>query len=486
MDEPRGKVSVLLFPTGRVLVVLAGWLFLAGGLPAVMAQSSRAPSDTLHLGDLRAEAVQQDPRAVQPELLARATRLRLAALRAQRLPQIALNGQATVQNEVAEIPIRVPGQAVPSPPRTQYRAQVESEWRLYDGGRIARQAAVERARLQEEVAGVAVTLYGLRQATTEAFFSVLLSEAQSRTFTLTANDLEARLRILREQVQEGAALPAASAALEADLIRVGQQVEEAEAARRTALGVLAELTGISVTPSDSLALPALDEEVTRALRRLGVASTGSEGVLADEAVGEIVGRPEVVQLARAAERLEAEARVREAQTRPSLSLFGQAGYGRPSPFNLFAEDASEYALAGVRLRWPIVDWGRAEREAEALRLQARAAETEAAAFIQQIDRAIEDELATLSRLRDAVEGDRRVVKLRTEALRAARNQLEEGVILPDTYSDRLSDLAEARLTLARHRIELAQAQVGLLSTLGRYPESRLLPTEAIEDIPNFE
>lgn len=476
-------ISVVCSLTRYAFVVAAGaGLLLVSVCSVAAAQSERAPSDTLRLGALRAAAAEQDPRAVQPELLARATRLRLVALRAGQRPQFALNGQATVQNEVAEIPVAVPGQDVPSPPHAQYQVQVESDWTLYDGGRVTRQAAAERARLREEEAGVAVTLYGLRQATTEAFFSALLSEARARTLALTADDLEARLRVLREQVREGAALSAASAALEADLIRVRQQVDEAEAARRTALGVLGELTGVSIDTSDALALPDLGAEVVQALRRLDAA----EGRLDGDAAGALVGRPELAQLARTAERLDAEAHVRTAQTRPSLSLFGQAGYGRPSPFNFIADDPSAYALAGVRLRWSIVDWGRAAREAEALRLQARAAKTEAAAFVRQLEREIEDERAHLARLRAALEDDRRAVELRVEALRTARTQLEEGVILPDTYADRLSDLTEARLTLERHRIELAQARVGLLSTLGRYPEQRLLSTETIENPLNFE
>lgn len=484
MDKPRSYISMIRTLPRRLLTAswLAGLLLMSVS-SAAAAQPDSSPSDTLHLSALRAAAAEQDPRAVQPDLLARATRLRLAALRAQRRPQFTLTGQATVQNEVAEIPIEGPGrQTVPRPPHEQYRVQVESDWTLYDGGRIARQVAAEQAHLREEEADVAVTLYGLRQATTEAFFSALLSASRAHTLALAAKDLEARLHVLREQVDEGAALSVEAAALEADRIRIHQQVEEAEAARRAALGVLAELTGVPVSPADSLALPELDDEAAQALRRLDA----PEGPLDEDVAGALVGRPELVQLARAAERLDAEAHVREAQTRPSLSLFGQAGYGRPGPFNIIADDPSEYALAGVRLRWPIVDWGRAAREAEALRLQARAVETEAAAFVRQLDREIEDERANLARLRAAVDDDRRAVELRAEALRTARAQLEEGVILPDTYSDRLSDLTEARLTLERHRIELAQTQVELLSTLGRYPEQRSLPTKTLEETLNFE
>ncbi len=394
---------------------------------------------------------------MQPDLLARATRLRLAALRAQRLPQLALSGQATVQNAVPEIPIDLPGQAVPRPPREQIRAQVEADWTLYDGERVARQADAEEARYAEEVAGVAVTLYRLREATTEAFFGALLFDAQADVLALTAEDLDARLRVVQRQAEEGAALAADAAALEAERLRIEQAIAEAEAGRGSALAVLADLTGLPIEPA-ALALPDLDAETARALAALAEADVAA-------------GRPERVRFARAADRAEAEARAVEATTRPSVSLFGQAGVGRPSPFDLFASDVAEFGIAGVRVRWPLFDGGRARRSAEALRVQADIAETEAAAFDRQVVRDVADERAALTRLDAALDADRRIVALREEVLRAARRQLDEGVLLPDRYTDRLTDLAEARLTLARHRIERAQAQARLLSDARPLPRT---------------
>lgn len=430
---------------------------------AVPVAAQPGPADTLRLGDLRAAAAAQDPRAVQPDLLTRATELRLAALRAQRLPQFALSGQATVQNEVPSIPISLPGQSVPSPPHEQFRAQVEADWMLWDGGRIARQTAAERARLAENVAGVAVTLHSLRDAATDAFFGALLFDAQADVLALADEDLGARLRIVQRRAEEGAALRADVAALEAERIRVQQGIDEAEAGHHTALAVLADLTGLDLDAA-ALALPDLDAETARALAAEGDA---------------LRDRPELVRFARAAERAEAEARTAEAQTRPTVGLFAQAGVGRPSPFDFLSDEVSEFGIAGVRVRWPLFDGGRAKREAAALRLQADLTDTEAAAFARQIARATANDRADLDRLDAALASDRRAVALREEVLRAARRQLDEGVLLPDVYTDRLTDLAAARLTLARHRIERAQAQARLLSALGRYPEP---PVPAVSTI----
>jgi len=456
-------------------------------LPAMDSAAHRAERpDTLRLAELREAASHRDPRSVHPDLIERATRLRMAALRSQRLPQLAVTGQATVQNEVPQIPIDLPlGSGGHGPPLEQYRAQLEVDWTLYDGGRVGRQVAGERARQAEEQAGVAAALYAVREATTEAFFSALLFDAQMQTLSLAAEDLEARLRVARVQSDEGAALAAEAAALEAEHIRVRQQVDEAAAARRAAMSVLADLTGLDVRASDILLPPDLDGDVAEALdaldHQLRNSSPPGPGVVAVP-----FGRPELLRLARRADRAEAEARIREAQVRPSLSLFGQAGVGRPSPFNFFSDELSEYGLAGIRLRWSPFDWGRTRREAEAIRVQAHQADTDAAAFVHQIAREIEDERANLMRLNAALADDERAVALREEVLRVTRRQLDEGALLPDTYTGRLSDLAEARLARERHRIERARAEARILSTLGRFPESRLLPPGTVRVNENVQ
>ena len=424
-----------------------------------------AQPDTLRLSDVRAAAAEADPRGAQPELLARASRLRLEALRAGRLPRLALIGQGTLQSDVPSIPLSLPDGSSPAPPKEQVRAHVEADWSLYDGGRTALHSDLERARLAEQTAGVAVALYGLREAATESFFGALLLGAQAETLALAAQDLDAQVALLRRRAAEGAVLASEAAGAEAEWIRVRQRQAEAEADRRVALAVLADLTGLAIPPEAPLALPDLDALVALTL--------DAGAVVGDEDVAdglELTDRPEFERFARTRERAEAEARLAASATRPGVSLFGQAGVGRPSPFDFLSDELKPYALVGVRLRWAPVDWGRSQREAGAARLQATIAQTEADALARQLRRSAEADLADVERLSATGADDARVIALREEILRVARRQLKEGVLLAPAYVDVLTDLAEARLVAARHRIELARAQARLLSTFGLFPD----------------
>ena len=52
------------------------------------------------------------------------------------------------------------------------------------------------------------------------------------------------------------------------------------------------------------------------------------------------------------------------------------------------------------------------------------------------------------------------------AERQARAQYDEGAITTPDYVETRTDVLEARLTLERHRVELAQARARYLTTLG--------------------
>jgi outer membrane protein TolC len=77
-----------------------------------------------------------------------------------------------------------------------------------------------------------------------------------------------------------------------------------------------------------------------------------------------------------------------------------------------------------------------------------------------------NDLEEIARLKAALADDERIVSLRTEVEREARAQYDEGAITTPDYVEARTDIVEARLTLERHRVELAQARARYLTTLG--------------------
>lgn len=442
-----------------IALLAVGW----NAPEALHTETGSAVVDTLRLEDVRAAAAQRDPRALQSAVLERASRLRIEAINSGRLPQVMLVGEGTVQSDVPEVGAGLPGDVrLFSIPKEQYRVEANVEWALYDGRLRRWQEAAERARLNEAVTGVAAALYPVREAASETFFGILMLDAHREAMALNVSDLEARLSVVQVRVREGAVLAAEAAVLEAELIRLRAQVAEVIARRAAAVATLGDLLGLELDAGVEFALPDLEAATEQV--------TGDDATLNVDRYAELVDRPELRRMSRQSERLRLEARTIGARSRPALSLFGRGGVGRPSPIDFLSDEVQPYGVVGVRLRWTALDWGRVRREAEAVRLQADVVATERDALAKRFARDVSGDVADERRLRTALEEDERAVRLREEAAFVAGRQVDEGVLLPDVYADRLTDLAEARLTLERHRIELARARARILSTLGRFPQ----------------
>jgi outer membrane protein TolC len=420
---------------------------------ALLAATAAAPAqDTLRLAALHQAAAAHDPRVRQLALQARAAELRLENLDAQRLPQLEARGEGTRQSDVTTLPIQLPGVQAPQPPKTRWQTLVNVDQLVYDGGQIGRRREVERARLAEQQAEVRAALYALREEVNEAFFAAFVLQERQAEVGALVTDLEARLETVRDGVRAGAALPGDTAAVRAELLRAAQQRAEIAADRRAALAVLAEATGRPIGPGDVLSLPLLGDEVAR-VRAAG----GAEGVRA---------RPEYERFARTRERLEREAGVIGARTRPQVQAFGQLGVGRPGPFLLFDDGVNDFWLVGVRVRWQPWTWGTDRRDRELLGVQQQIADTEEAAFTRRLDRQVQDDEAAMDRLEAALQSDDAIIALREQVERQARRQFEERVITADQYVDARTDVFEARVTRQRHAVELARARARYLTTLG--------------------
>jgi outer membrane protein TolC len=413
---------------------------------AIAVLLSAGAQDTLRLAALQQYAVERDPRTRQFAIQSTATELRLRNAAAERLPRLTLRGDVARQSEVTEFPIVVPGGArPPSPPKDRYQAILDAGQLVYDGGVIARRQQLERARLAESEATLRTELFALRTEVNEAFFGALLLQERVAQLDQLVMDLEARHAFVAGRVEEGAALRSQAAELEVELLRAQQQRLDAAAEQRTALSVLASLTGRAISNVDVLTLPELPSVATIDAR--------------------VRARPEYERFTRTRDRLQREADVRAAQRRPRVSAIGQLGYGRPG-FDQFTRDVHGFWLAGVRVDWDVWDWRTNERDREVIALQQEIVQTEEAAFSERIHRATRDDVEDMRRLQAAIPTDERIVELRTRIEREAQHRLEEGVMNAADYVDARTDIYEARVALAARRVELARSRARYLTTLG--------------------
>jgi outer membrane protein TolC len=423
-------------------------------LSLLMASAALLPAQQapLDLGALQRAAVARDARAAQRALLERATDLRVQGVRDALKPQFSLSAQNTHQSDVTYLPIKLPTVAVPIPPKDRWASALDVTQVLYDGGATSHRAAIERARLAESEAGVDAAIEPLRDEVARTYFSVILLRATEQQLGYVASDLSAMLADTRARVREGAALGRDSAAVRAALIGAQSQAAEAHARQRAAAANLERLTGIVITDSTQLAAPEWGANID--------AITGD--------VAALRARPEFARLSKSAERLDAERGLAGAENRPRVMAFGSAGYGRPG-LNQFKPDVASFWQAGVKIEWAPFTWGSAARSRELATLQQRILATEERALGEQLARAVQGDLDDRRRLREQLARDDEVIALRREALAQGSAQQREGAITAAEGVTLRMDLAEAELARVRHRLELAQSEARIATTLGLSP-----------------
>ena len=423
------------------LVVIA--LVALPGATSAQAQGT----DSLRLGQLQSAARAHDPRVRQLAIREAQSALRLRTIAAERLPSIAGSAQAQHQSVVTRFP-SPPGVAGPTIPHDTYDANVAVTEPLLDPTRAAR-ATVEQAQLARARADVAAALHGVRQQVNASFFGVAALAARHEAVAAIISDLEAQARVVESRVRNGTALRGELSALRAELLRRRQDEAQLLAERGAALRVLSDLTGMPLSSETPIALPALEARVAEARAR----------------EDSIVARPELERFARMRDVLARQAEVVGTQTKPRVSAFARAGFGRPG-LNMLSVRPESYWIGGVQVQWNPLDWGRSARERQGLELERDAVDTEASAFRDALRRAVITDLATIDRLERVLAEDDEIIALREQIVRETAARFRESTITAAEYVDRQTDLLAARIARALHRVEIAQARAAYLTTLG--------------------
>ena len=426
-------------------VVLA--YVVAAALVHPSAARAQVRADSLRLDALQAAAERHDPRAQQLAIREAQSALRLRTIADERLPSFTGSALAQYQSVVTEFPA-VPGRPAVSLLHETYDANVELVEPLLDPTRSAR-AAAERAELARARADVTTALYAVRQQVNASFFTAAALLARHEAILATIADLETQARVADARVRNGTALRGELSAIRAEVLRRRQDDAQLLADRDAALRVLADLTGVALSPDAAIALPALERQVAESrARRDSIAS-----------------RPELARFERMRDVLSRQADVADAQTRPHVSAFLRGGLGRPG-LDILNTDFKTYWIGGVQVQWTPFNWGRTTRERQALELERDAVSADAAAFRDALRRQTVTDVSTIGRLEQVLAADDEIVALREQIVREAAARFRESTITAAEYVDRETELLTARIARGLHRVELAQARANYLTTLG--------------------
>jgi outer membrane protein TolC len=404
----------------------------------VLAQSPA----TLTLDTCLARAVSYYPQHKQRALIAASKEYSVEAAGKGYLPQLAVNGQATYQSAVTEVPVRIPGLSFESVAKDQYKIYGEVTQTIYDGGTIQQQQRVQEATADVEDRKLDVDLYKLRERINQLFFGVLLLNDQIEQVRVFQRDLDTAIKSVEGAVGAGAALKSSVQMLRAELLSQQQRELDLRTARAAYVQMLGLFINMDLAESTVFVEPpfAMLEDAIR--------------------------RPELNVFEAQRKALSVQNDVITARSIPRIGLFAQGGFGRPA-LNMLSNDFDPYYVAGARLSWSISGLYTSSAEREVLNVQRSLVDVQQETFLFNTSLALRQQRVELSKYEKALQLDDEIIALRA-AVRASSNaQFLNGVLTTRDYLRDLNAEDLARRQRSLHRVQQLMAIYNYNTTSGK-------------------
>ena len=359
-------------------------------------------------------------------------------------PQVYVNAQATYQSDVTQLPISFPGIEIPVLSKDQYKATLDINQMLYDGGVVNQQKELQRSVSEIEKQKVEIEIYKLREKINQLYFIILQADKNIELVNNLQNELNNQKQKIKAGIQFGTASQNSADILDAELIKADQKMIEVRSARESAILMLSRLIGQPISPSAMFKTPEVDFNMNDTLNV----------------------RPEVKLFDLQEQHLGKQIHFAEAPTLPKISLFAQGGYGKPG-LNFLDDEFSFYYIGGLKLSYPLWTGNAKKYDRNIYSMNINSTQIYRENFILNSSILTSQYTAEIKKLGQLIEKDLMLIGLKKKLTNSASLQLENGIISANDYVSFLNQETEANINLATHEIQLLTAQINYMITLGK-------------------
>lgn len=389
------------------------------------------------------QAVMQHPLYGQHQLQSTLRDLQLNNFYLDLLPQISLNGKASLQNEVVEFPISLPGVNIPSISKDQYRLSLDINQALYRGGLIKHQNAMEQNALAIADMLTDKDLYALKSQTKTLFFQIVLADKQKQIVQSYHEILEQKHNEAQVFVNEGVALVSILDVLKLELLNTEQELFNLAAVRKSLILNLKELTYLELDETSRFSLPVINN--------LPMANQN---------------RFEYHLLSLQQQQLETSKGLLDIKTKPVLFAFATAGVGRPG-FNMLSNDFADFYMIGLNMKWDLWDWNKNKNEKKMLDINKELIEIQKQSFELNIQLSLNQLQAEIEKQKALLNNYPEIIALRENVVKTAEAQFKNGTLSSTDYVVELQKLNQAKLNFELHQISLINSQLAYIEILGK-------------------
>jgi outer membrane protein TolC len=360
------------------------------------------------------------------------------ALKKGKLPKIDLNAQATYQSEVTELPIKIPNVVVTPLNKDQYRATLDVNQLIYNGGVINANTRLKEAQTKTQQQQVEVSLYQLKTRINHYYFSILLLQEKEAILFSKQEQLNSRIREVQSGVKYGAILPASEKVLEAEILKINQQLIEIKSDKSKLFQNLATLTYSPI------------ENTTKLERPNFIIDLKKES-----------NRPELKLFDLQSQQIETSSILLSKNQLPKINAFGQAGYGNPG-LNMLDNSFQTFYMVGIKANWNVFDWNKTKAEKQALSVSKEIINSEKETFVLNNHMQLQEFENEIQKNQEILNSDDEIIVLRNEVLQSSDSQLKNGVITSSEYLVEFTNLYEAKTNQKLHEVQLELAKANYL------------------------
>ena len=400
-------------------------------LLVLISSISTNAQQTLTLEDCYTLAAKNYPISKQTELIQQKSSYENEILNKGKLPKIDINAQATYQSDVIGFPSTLPG--VQPLNKDQYRATLDVNQLLYNGGTIDATAKLKEAQSKTRQQKININLYQLKSRINHYFFSILLLQEKEALLKSKKDLLTSKIKEVQSGVKFGAILPSSEQVLEAEIIKINQQLVEISFENIKLLNNLSKLTFTKIDAETTLIQPLTFSKNTT------------------------VTRPEIAFYDLQNEQLEFSKSVISTSNLPKINAFAQAGYGNPG-LNMLDNSFQPFYVVGLKANWNVFDWGKTKTDKKVVDISKDIVTSEKETFELNIKMQLEEQDFEIKKLEQLLFSDAEIIQIREKVIKSSDAQLKNGVITSSEYLVELTHLFEAKNSLKAHEVQLAAAK----------------------------
>lgn len=395
---------------------------------------------TLTLEEAYTLAKQNYPLIKRHDLIAKTKQYNIENASKGWLPQINVVAQATYQNEVTELPIKLPNMTVEPLSKDQYKVFADVQQTIYDGGMIANQKKMAEINSEIEMQKTEMETDKLEERINQIFFGALQTDEQIQQTELTKNDIQNALKKAEAQLKNGVILRSNVDVMKAQLINLEQKQIELQNVKKSFLDMLSVFINRQLDENTQLQKP--------------------ERILVENQNN----RPELKLFDLQKKALDTQKSIINSKNLPKLGAFFQGGYGKPG-FNMLKNEFDLFYIGGVRLNIPITGFYTKKNDLALLNIQQQEIDVQKENFLfnQQFQNIQGNN--ELDKIQKLIDTDAELVSLRESILKASLAQLENGVIITSDYLREVNELDRAKNQKILHEIQYLLTQYNLKAQL---------------------